>query len=77
MKLTLGVGYKNDPGNKKNILTYVTESKTVLSSMSPTIMDFNILQNDQSLFLLTVPVDDSQFWDFKVSYISFAKYVDP
>jgi len=29
------------------------------------------------LFLLTVPVDDAQYWDFKVSYISFTKYVDP
>ena len=27
--------------------------------------------------MLTVPVDDAQYWDFKVSYISFTKYVDP
>lgn len=26
---------------------------------------------------MTVPEDDSQFWNFKISYISFEKYVDP
>lgn len=45
--------------------------------MSPTILNFNILQKEQSLFLLSVPVDDSQFWDFKITYESTVKYVDP
>jgi hypothetical protein len=59
IKLTFGIGYPNDPGNKKNIYTYLSEDKTVTSTMQPTIRDFNILQNDQSVFLLTVPVDDA------------------
>lgn len=27
--------------------------------------------------MLSVPGDDSQFWNFDVSYISYEKYVDP
>ena len=44
MKLTFGVGYEHDPGNKKNIYTYVSELKNIVEGVDQAYyLDFNIL----------------------------------